>query len=276
MFIAEVTVEEQLMFSARLRMPKNATEDERKETVENLITSMGLISCRYSRIGTATEKFISKSERKRLAFASEIITNPSILFCDEPTSGLDSFMALQVIAALKILASKAKTVISTIHQPSTEVYQMADRWWMAFFIRSACRIILLANGHVAYQGGMDGVEKFFTSLYCRRITSETPDLQQAVNDEAVDFSQSIEDSPLIPFHSYHYRSDSRNSYQIVPGNPTVRSTSEVQVLSLILGCVYYQVEFTKDSLMNYKGSAMRASLDMVFIFLYPCISVSDD
>jgi ABC-type multidrug transport system ATPase subunit len=35
-------------------------------------------------------KGISGGEMRRLAFASEIITDPSILFCDEPTSGLDS------------------------------------------------------------------------------------------------------------------------------------------------------------------------------------------
>ncbi|KJH46500.1 hypothetical protein DICVIV_07449 [Dictyocaulus viviparus] len=161
LFISEVTVEEQLTFVARLRMPETTTEDERKETVEKVITSMGLGGCRFSRIGSTTDRCISRSERKRLAFASEIITDPSILFCDEPTSGLDSFMALQVVAALKILASKAKTVVTTIHQPSSQVFQMADR------------LILMANGQVAYQGDADGVDKFFAqcSYPCPKFTN---------------------------------------------------------------------------------------------------------
>ncbi|KAE9415206.1 hypothetical protein Angca_002733, partial [Angiostrongylus cantonensis] len=304
MFIAEVTVEEQLMFAARLRMPKNTTEDERKETVENLITSMGLIKCRYSRIGTATEKFISRSERKRLAFASEIITNPSILFCDEPTSGLDSFMALQVIAALKTLALKAKTVISTIHQPSTEVYQMADR------------IILLANGHVAYHGDMNGVEKFFTScsypcpmfvnlpdhfmkVLCRDENTPEQEHNKRVKEIVNEFECS-EDGKHVHYVTHIFTSTQKrmkfdtNRRRGYPSSWLVQAWwlfmrscrtqlrnsavlrirfLHVTALSLILGCVYYQVEFTKDSLMNYKGSAIRASLDMVFIFLYPCISV---
>ena len=49
------------------------------------------------------------------------ITDPPLMFCDEPTSGLDSFMAQNVVAVLKTLAERGKTVICTIHQPSSEV-----------------------------------------------------------------------------------------------------------------------------------------------------------
>ena len=41
---------------------------------------------------------ISGGEKRRLGFASEIITNPQILFCDEPTSGLgNSFLNLKYL-----------------------------------------------------------------------------------------------------------------------------------------------------------------------------------
>lgn len=50
---------------------------------------LNLIKCQNSRIGNPEKniKGISGGERRRLAFATEIITNPGLLFCDEPTSG---------------------------------------------------------------------------------------------------------------------------------------------------------------------------------------------
>ena len=62
-----------------------------------------------------------------LSVIFQIITNPQILFVDEPTSGLDSFMAESVITALQKIANEGKTILATIHQPSSEVFQLFDR-----------------------------------------------------------------------------------------------------------------------------------------------------
>lgn len=57
----------------------------------------------------------------------QVLTDPAILFADEPTSGLDSFMAQSVVTTLQRLASQGRTIICTIHQPSSEVYAMFSR-----------------------------------------------------------------------------------------------------------------------------------------------------
>ncbi|KAJ7318621.1 ATPase [Desmophyllum pertusum] len=57
----------------------------------------------------------------------QIIPDPPLLFADEPTSELDSFMAQSLIAALQQLAAQGRTIICTIHQPSSQVYAMFDR-----------------------------------------------------------------------------------------------------------------------------------------------------
>lgn len=71
------------------------------------------------------------------------------MFCDEPTSGLDSFMAQNVVSVLKNMALKGKTVIVTIHQPSSEVFAMFDK------------VLLLAEGRVAYLGSSENACDFF-------------------------------------------------------------------------------------------------------------------
>lgn len=69
---------------------------------------LALTKCRNTIIGIPGRvKGLSGGEMKRLSFASEVLTDPPLMFCDEPTSGLDSFMAHQVVCVLKALAGKS-------------------------------------------------------------------------------------------------------------------------------------------------------------------------
>lgn len=127
LFFGSLTVREHLYYQARLRMPRGTPEHRVQARVEELIRDLGLLKCAHTRIGNQVVKGISGGEKKRLAFASEIVNDPSLLFADEPTSGLDSFMALSVVKTLKAMTMANKTVIATLHQPSSEVYQLVDR-----------------------------------------------------------------------------------------------------------------------------------------------------
>ena len=106
-------------------MGRNYTKEERTKRVEEVIIQMNLIKSQDTWIGEGDRiKGISGGEKRRRSFASEILTNPSLLFADEPTSGLDSFMAESIIDSMCELAySQGKTVITTIHQPSSQIFE---------------------------------------------------------------------------------------------------------------------------------------------------------
>jgi ABC-type multidrug transport system ATPase subunit len=86
-----LTVRENLMFSANVRLSSNISWNERKERVERVIQELGLLSCADTRIGTLFLRDISGGERKRTCIGMELVLEPKILFLDEPTTGLDFF-----------------------------------------------------------------------------------------------------------------------------------------------------------------------------------------
>ena len=87
---------------AAVRMDNNIPQEKRKERIEQVKEELGLKKCENTLIGVPGRvKGISGGEKRRLAFASEILTNPPLMFCDEPTSGLDSYMAQNVIEMLR-------------------------------------------------------------------------------------------------------------------------------------------------------------------------------
>jgi ABC-type multidrug transport system ATPase subunit len=69
---------------------------------------------------------LSGGQRKRVNIAMELINDTPVIFLDEPTSGLSSYDAESVVALLKELSARGKTIVTTIHQPSLDVYKQFD------------------------------------------------------------------------------------------------------------------------------------------------------
>lgn len=134
-------------------MGRNVPYSQKVMRVNEVIIELSLRKCANTVIGSPGRiKGLSGGERKRLAFASEALTDPHLLLCDEPTSGLDSFMAHSVLQVLKRLANKGKTIIITIHQPSSELFMMFDK------------ILLIAEGRNAFLGSPSQATQFFEQL----------------------------------------------------------------------------------------------------------------
>jgi ABC-type multidrug transport system ATPase subunit len=147
-----LTVRETLQFAADLRLPPPTTEEERKKVVEEVILELGLKECANTRIGNHLRKGCSGGEKRRTSIGVQLLSNPSILFLDEPTTGLDATSAFQLVRTLKSLAHKGRTIITTIHQPRSEIWTMFDG------------LVILARGSPVYAGKADDCIPWFADL----------------------------------------------------------------------------------------------------------------
>ena len=120
-----MTVRECLEFAAKLKLP--GTPQSKQMRVENIIQELRLTKCQNTKIGGPLVKGVSGGERKRTSIGVELITDPYLVFLDEPTTGLDSFTATSVMETLKDLARTGRTIIQTIHQPNSDIFETMDR-----------------------------------------------------------------------------------------------------------------------------------------------------
>ena len=134
---AYFTVREAITFAAKLKL--TISDDEINRKVDSLIKDLGLEACKNTQCGSVLKKTISGGERKRTAIGVELITDPKVVLLDEPTSGLDSFTTVRICRTLSKLAwERNKTIVATIHQPSSKAFSYCDR------------LILLSDGYVVY------------------------------------------------------------------------------------------------------------------------------
>jgi len=147
-----LTVLETLTYAALLRLPKELSKQDKVEQAEMIIVDLGLTRCRNSVVGGTLIRGVSGGERKRVSIGQEMLVNPSLLLLDEPTSGLDSTTAQRIVATLRGLARGGRTVITTIHQPSSRLYRMFDK------------VVVLSDGCPIYSGHASRVMGYFESI----------------------------------------------------------------------------------------------------------------
>ncbi|KAI6560977.1 hypothetical protein MCOR03_004080 [Pyricularia oryzae] len=147
-----LTVRETLRYSADLRLPPSTTIEERMRVVEEVILELGLKECADTRIGDHAHKGCSGGEKRRVSIGVQLLSNPSVLFLDEPTTGLDSTSAFQLVRTLKTLAEKGRTIITTIHQPRAEIWELFDN------------LVVLTKGSPVFSGPANECAPWFADL----------------------------------------------------------------------------------------------------------------
>lgn len=149
-----LTVRETLRYSADLRLPPDTKQEDRHRVVEEVIRELGLKECADTRIGDSQHRGCSGGEKRRVSIGVQLLANPSVLFLDEPTTGLDATSAFQLIRTLKALAKKGRTIITTIHQPRSEIWNLFDN------------LVILAKGSPVFSGPISECVPWFDQLGC--------------------------------------------------------------------------------------------------------------
>ena len=143
-----LTVREAVYYSAELQLPNSMSRSEKRERAETTIREMGLQGAINTRIGGWSVKGLSGGQKRRVSICIEILTRPKLLFLDEPTSGLDSAASYHVMCRIVKLARRdGRTVIASIHQPSSEVFELFHN------------LCLLSSGRRVYFGPVSLAEQ---------------------------------------------------------------------------------------------------------------------
>ncbi|OWZ15246.1 ABC transporter [Phytophthora megakarya] len=115
------TIREALTFSAFLRQGSDVSSDMKYDSVTECLELLELDS-----IADRCIRGCSVEQLKRLTIGVELAAQPSVIFLDEPTSGLDARATKVIMNSVRKVANSGRTILCTIHQPSTEVFMLFD------------------------------------------------------------------------------------------------------------------------------------------------------
>jgi ABC-type multidrug transport system ATPase subunit/pSer/pThr/pTyr-binding forkhead associated (FHA) protein len=139
-----LTVLESLRYSARLRLPPDATRDDIESAIARAIEGTGLQEHARTRIGS-----LSGGQRKRVGLATELLGSPGLLFLDEPTTGLDPGLETRMMELFRSLAEVGKHALLVVTH-ATKNLELADR------------LCIMGRGGIAcFVGAPDDAKAFF-------------------------------------------------------------------------------------------------------------------
>eukprot|EP00638_Chattonella_subsalsa_P001802 CAMPEP_0117745836 /NCGR_PEP_ID=MMETSP0947-20121206/7600_1 /TAXON_ID=44440 /ORGANISM="Chattonella subsalsa, Strain CCMP2191" /LENGTH=508 /DNA_ID=CAMNT_0005563069 /DNA_START=387 /DNA_END=1910 /DNA_ORIENTATION=+ len=298
----DLTVRENLMFSANLRLPKIMSEEKKEEIVHRTLSILGLIEVADCKVGTALKRGISGGEKKRASIGMELVTNPGALILDEPTTGLDAATSYNIMTHLKLLAKSGKTIICSIHQPRYSIFKLCDR------------LTILTNGGVAFHGKAGDAVGYFESLgYECEQYNNPPDFFLDVvsggnlfeeneksphetvsnaSDGTKDFctlfrsSQFYQDTlaeidavrnnlihgdagPIVekPGFSSQCQIVAKRARQVMFRSPTLLMLTLKSniMLALLVGSIFYQLEVNEDGIENRAGAFFFITMNIVYM-----------
>ncbi|MEQ1570485.1 MAG: ATP-binding cassette domain-containing protein [Myxococcota bacterium] len=161
----ELTVEESLWYSARLRFPSGTARTAVRAEVARVLSELDIERIRRSRIGDAVRRGISGGQRKRVNLGQELLTRTTrVLFLDEPTSGLDPQTSQGIVSLIRQLADDGRIVFLVTHDVTPSILSMVDHL-----------MVLAPGGRLAWFGPPAEAAKWFGTRSADEIFARLPD-----------------------------------------------------------------------------------------------------
>jgi len=143
-----LTIREALRYSAKLRLPEDASRADVTAAVDRVLTEVAL-----DEHADTLVRSLSGGQRKRAGVAVELLVRPSLLCLDEPTTGLDPALETRMMKLLRSLANRDRAVIVVTH--ATRNLHLCDRV-----------AVMGRGGHLTFFGTpSDALEFFGASTY---------------------------------------------------------------------------------------------------------------
>ena len=188
-FFAPLTVWETIAYTAALRLPAKMSTHDKMARAAAALRDVELTGVAAARVGGGDAgDGISGGQARRLSIALELLQSSAALLLDEPTSGLDASTSMRIAQTMCQLATgkpsaatspaslgnatspaigcgsaggsahgRCRTVVTTIHQPRTDIYGLFDD------------VVLLATGgELVYAGSAADAAPFLAAAPCLR------------------------------------------------------------------------------------------------------------
>jgi len=137
-----LTVRESVHYAIKLRVG-NLTAEEQEERLRKILSQTHMEDIADRRVAV-----LSGGQRRRLALALELVTEPVLLLCDEVTSGLDPKAEDEVIQLLHQLSREENRVVITVTHSLRRI-KMYDS------------VIVLYDGRLAFHGAPTFLHHYF-------------------------------------------------------------------------------------------------------------------
>jgi ABC-type multidrug transport system ATPase subunit/pSer/pThr/pTyr-binding forkhead associated (FHA) protein len=166
----DLTVERALYYAARLRLPGDFTREQIQWRIDEVLEDVEMTERRNLLVSK-----LSGGQRKRVSIALELLANPGIFFLDEPTSGLDPGLDRKMMALLRTLADRGRTIILVTH--ATNNINACD--YVCFLVQ---------GGRLAFFGPPNEAKAYFEKTDFGEIysalepTKEQPDIPKLAEE----------------------------------------------------------------------------------------------